>query len=303
MPLSIREAEGQRRWSGFVEPEAGVALPCTVIRGMEPGKRLLVTAGVHGAEYSSIEAARRLTRHSWDGLRGELHILPVVSIEAFWKHLAFMSPLDGKNLNRVFPGDAKGSASERRAAWLTEAMTGMDAYIDLHCGDMTETLIPFAVFPDDPRATEMALASGLPYAVKSGAKGHSYAAALSVGVPGLILESGGNGLWTEESVGLLVAGVERIMRRLGMLPAAAGAPEPPAPTLCRMATTAAPAAGYWHPAVALGMPVEIGTRLGTLYELTGAGERAVLAETAGFVLYHSTSLAISAGEALVGVAI
>src|SRR5215831_7270092 len=118
MPLSIREAEGQRRWSGFVEPEAGVSLPCTIIRGRSPGKRLLVTAGVHGAEYSSIEAARRLTRLDPDEIAGELVVLPVVSIEAFWKHLAFTSPIDNKNLNRVFPGDPKGTASDRRAAWL-----------------------------------------------------------------------------------------------------------------------------------------------------------------------------------------
>src|SRR5438477_10584529 len=106
MPLIVPQSEGQRPWSGMVEPEPGVALPCTIIRGGRPGKRLLVTAGVHGAEYSSIEAARRLTRLSPDEIAGELVVLPVVSIEAFWKHLAFVSPLDGKNLNRVFPGDA-----------------------------------------------------------------------------------------------------------------------------------------------------------------------------------------------------
>ena len=75
MPLHVPASEGQRRWTGTVEPEPGLALPCTIIRGRAPGPKLLVTAGVHGAEYSSIEAARRLTALSSESIVGELTIL------------------------------------------------------------------------------------------------------------------------------------------------------------------------------------------------------------------------------------
>ncbi len=68
MPLHVPASTGQRRWTGTVEPEPGLALPCTIIRGRLPGPKLLVTAGVHGAEYSSIEAARRLTALSPDSI-------------------------------------------------------------------------------------------------------------------------------------------------------------------------------------------------------------------------------------------
>ena len=304
MSLHIAESTGQRRWSGYVEPEKGVSLPCTVIRGRSPGPKLIVSAGVHGAEYSSIEAARRLCAMSPDDIVGELVILPIVNIEAFFKHLAFFHPLDNKNINRVFPGNPDGTPAERRAAWLTGAIKGMDAYIDLHCGDMTETLIPFSVLPkDDERSTAMALASGLPYAVKSAATGHSYDAAIAVGVPGLILESGGNGLWTEDSVALLENGVKRIMAHLGMLSNTARTvpPSPKKPELCSMAGSAAPVAGFWHPTIKLGDEVKPGDRLGTLHDLSGEGKRDILAERGGMVLYHSTSLAISQGEALVGI--
>jgi len=149
MPLHVPASEGQRRWTGTVEPEPGLALPCTIIRGRAPGPKLLVTAGVHGAEYSSIEAARRLTALSPESILGELTILPVLNIKAFWAHLPYVNPLDGKNINRVFPGDAKGSASERLAAWVVNsAMSGMDGYVDLHCGDIIEALLPFAIFRD-----------------------------------------------------------------------------------------------------------------------------------------------------------
>jgi len=304
MPIHVAASAGQNHWSGYVEPQPGLALPCTIIRGRRKGPKLLVTAGVHGAEYSSIEAARRLTALSPESILGELTILPVLNIKAFWAHLPYVNPLDGKNINRVFPGDAKGSASERLAAWVVNsAMSGMDGYVDLHCGDIIEALLPFAIFRDgDARSEELAAASGLSYVVRSSAGGHSYGAATAMGIPGVLLESGGNGLWSEDSVGLLVTGVERMLAKLGMLPDAARATTP-AQRICRMAVTMAPASGFWHPAVSPGVTVERGATLGVIHDLVGSGQRTILADHAGPVLYHVTSLAISEGEPLVGVAI
>jgi predicted deacylase len=304
MPLHVPASAGQNRWSGYVEPEAGLALPCTILRGRRKGPKLLVTAGVHGAEYSAIEAARRLTALDPDRLSGELTILPVINIKAFWSHQPYINPLDGKNINRVFPGDPKGTASDRLAAWLVQtAMTGMDCYVDLHCGDIIEALLPFAIYPDgDERSGELAKASGFSYVVRSGASGHSYGAATKIGVPGVLLESGGNGLWSEDSVGLLETGVELIMAKLGMLSDARGGTKA-APRVCQMAVTKAPVSGFWHPAVTPGANVERGAAVGTIHDLVGSGKRTILAEHSGPILYHVTSLAISEGEPLVGIAI
>jgi predicted deacylase len=304
MPLHVPASAGQKTWSGYVEPEPGLALPCTIIRGNRPGPKLLVTAGVHGAEYSAIEAGRRLTTLDPDRLSGEIAILPIVNIKAFWSHQPYINPLDGKNINRVFPGDANGTASDRLAAWLVQtAMTGMDCYVDLHCGDIIEALLPFAIFPDgDARSGELAMASGFSYVVKSSASGHSYGAATKIGVPGVLLESGGNGLWSEDSVALLETGVELIMAKLGMLSHVSPAPKS-APRICRMAVTKAPVSGFWHPGVTPGATVERGATVGIIHDLVGAGKRTIVAEHSGPILYHVTSLAISEGEPLLGIAI
>jgi uncharacterized protein len=304
MPLDIPASTGQRHWSGYVEPPSGPALPCTIIRGHASGKKLLVTAGIHGAEYSAIEAARRLTQLAPDDLVGEITILPIVNIGAFWNHQPYVNPLDGKNINRVFPGKTDGSPSEQLAAWLVgTAMTGMDAYVDLHCGDIIEALLPFAIFAaHDGRSGELAMASGLPFVVRSAGVGHSYGAATELGIPGVLLESGGNGLWTEESVGLLENGVKGIMGKLGMLPAR-NASVTPAPRVCRMEVTKAPVSGFWHPAVSPAATVERGATLGVIHDLVGPGKRVIVAEQSGPVLYHVTSLAITEGEPLVGIAV
>ena len=237
-------------------------------------------------------------------LTGELTILPIVNIKAFWSHQVYINPLDGKNINRVFPGDANGTASDRLAAWLVQnAMTGMDCYVDLHCGDIIEALLPFAIFLDgDARSGELATASGFSHVVRSSSIGHSYGAATRMGIPGVLLESGGNGLWSEDTVEPLVSGVERIMAKLGMLSDASAAPKP-APRLCRMAVTKAPVSGFWHPAVTPGANVERGAAVGVIHDLVGTGKRTIAAEHSGPILYHVTSLAISEGEPLVGIAI
>jgi predicted deacylase len=73
----------------------------TVVTGARPGPALLVTAGVHGAEYPGIQAAIELGRAVDPAeLRGTLAIVPVVNIDAFWQRAMFVCPADGKNLNR-----------------------------------------------------------------------------------------------------------------------------------------------------------------------------------------------------------
>ncbi len=304
MAIEPAAAAGKPSWTGYVEPEPGVKLPCTVIRGRGPGPKLLVTAGVHGAEYASIEAARRLTQLASDAFVGELTILPIINVGAFFQHRAFRNPSDEKNINRVFPGDPKGSASDRLAHWLvTTAMAGIDGYVDLHGGDIVEALIPFSIFPDgNRRSRELAIASGLPFAVKSVKRGHSYGAAADLGIPAVLLESGQNGLLTEETVGLLETAMKGIMAELGMM-AKTNRPGAKDPTLCRMEVAMAPDAGYWHAQTKTGLVVEKGARVGIIRDLVGLWEKPILAEHSGPVLYHLSSLAVNKGQALIGIAV
>ena len=304
MAIEPAAASGKASWTGYVEPEPGQKLPCTIIRGREPGPKLLVTAGVHGAEYSSIEAARRLTRREPGSFAGTLTILPIVNIGAFFQHRAFRNPSDDKNVNRVFPGDPNGTASDRLAHWLvTTAMAGQDGYVDLHGGDIVEALIPFSIYPEaSKRSRDLALASGLSFAAASTKRGHSYGAAAEIGVPGVLLEAGQNGLLTEENIQLLERGVEGIMAELGMTPKA-NVKRAAEPRLCRMEVAMAPEAGYWHVFTKPGATVSKGERVGVIRDLVGEWEKPILADHSGPVLYHLTSLAVSKGQALIGIAV
>lgn len=138
------------------------SVPVTVIsRGK--GKTLLVTAGVHSAEYVGIEAANEicdeLVPEDLKGSIGRVIIAPLVNISGFSHRTMSMVYEDDKNLNREFPGRIDGSVADRFCYTVTkELIKRADFYIDLHCGDGYEKLIPYVYFvgKGDPDAIKTA---------------------------------------------------------------------------------------------------------------------------------------------------
>ena len=186
-------------------------LPVFLINGAHDGPVLAITGGIHGAEYASIEAALRLA-HSLDPakLHGRVMVLPVVSMQAYKSRSIYIVPMDGKNLNRQFPGDAEGTASEQLAYWLTfNVFKQANYYVDLHCGDLNEALVPFTVFQKagdkttNEKSLELARAFGIKYLVGSDIKGSTISAAAALGIPGILAESGGQGIWAPHHIQVL----------------------------------------------------------------------------------------------------
>ena len=183
-------------------------LPIFLINGAYDGPVLVITGGIHGAEYASIEAALRLA-HSLDPvkLHGCVIVLPVVSMQAFKSRSIYIVPMDGKNLNRQFPGDVEGTASEQLAYWLTfNVFKQANYYVDLHGGDLNEALVPFIVFQKtgdkttNAKSLELARSFGIKYLVGSDIKGSTISAAATLGIPGIMAESGGQGIWEQHHI-------------------------------------------------------------------------------------------------------
>src|SRR5215813_4526057 len=103
--------------TGFLDvPGTPTRMPVTLVRGVAAGPVLCVTAGVHGGEYPGIEAAIRTA--AWldpKDVGGTVIIVHIVNLPAFHGRNIYVCPLDGKNPNRVFPGNPKGTVSERLA--------------------------------------------------------------------------------------------------------------------------------------------------------------------------------------------
>ena len=118
--------------------------------GNQPGKTLVVTAGVHGDEYVGIQAVRELLRQLSPGeLSGQVIFVPVVNAGGFFAG-TYRVPEDGENLNRCFPG-VKGETYTWNMASVLEAALypQADFLLDLHGGGIYETMEPLAFFPVD----------------------------------------------------------------------------------------------------------------------------------------------------------
>src|SRR5579862_876489 len=129
-------------------PYGKLELPLRIITGTKDGPTLAITAGIHGSEYCPIVAAYKLANEIQPSqLRGTLAIIPLANRAAFESRTRATSPIDGVNLNRAFPGKPDGSVSYQIAhAVFNELILKSDAYIDMHGGDLMESLIPYAVF-------------------------------------------------------------------------------------------------------------------------------------------------------------
>lgn len=307
----VRAAPGTRA-TGYVELDAGgstVAIPIVLVNGTRPGPRVAVTAGLHGCEYVSIAALRQVA----NGLdpadvSGCLVAVLLANPAAFAARSIYLNPLDARNLNRAFPGHPMGTASERIADWIVrEVMTGSDAFVDMHCGDMNEALVPFTKIEEtgdpaiDDVARAMAAAYGLDYVVVGLLPGSATMAATALGIPAVVGEVGGQGLWPAADVARHADGFRRVLAAVGLRSSAG---DPPAPATRRFGSDIwlrSDVSGYWHLSVRPGDAVRAGQPVGEVQDPFGAVLQAVTAPADGTILFVVSSLAMNAGDPLLAI--
>lgn len=286
-----------------VDDDMSHPIPFVVIRSDVPGAVLTVTGGVHASEYTGIEAVVRLSRGDKALRSGTLIVIPVVNMAGYKKRSVSENPVDGKNLNRLFPGRPDGSASERLAhALFSNVVSISDAYIDVHSGDIGEALTPFTFFDATNDASRLlAAVFGLPYLVGATRDGFSCLAGSSVGVPSILVEAGHSGRVDEGCVQMLVDGIERVMAHLGILGEAS--PAPRYPKELQLKTLTSEMDGLWYPQIEAGSRVSRGAAVGRLDSLLGDGGYVPLAKDAGVVLFFVNTLAINKGDVVCAVGV
>lgn len=307
---SLSAARGQKSSGTQVLKLQGqtTELPLFLVNGRSDGPTLVVTGGIHGAEYASIEAALRLGRSLLpDALHGRVIIVPVVDMPAFKARSIYICPIDGKNPNRFFPGNPNGTAAEQLDDWLFQnVMKQGSYYVDLHGGDLNEALVPFTLYQKfgnekvDAMSLEMAKVFGIRYLVSSEVKGSTTSAAASVGIPGILAESGGQGVWREEHIAAHTNGLNRLMRYLGMLDGPK--PEPlPTQIMNQFVWMRSEHDGYYYSKVDVGATVRKGQDLGHVADFNGNVLQPVTAPVDGIVLFLVSTLAMNKDDPLLAV--
>jgi predicted deacylase len=288
--------------------EVSVPMPVIAVNGAGDGPRVAITGGIHGAEYVAIEAARRVGMSVVPAeLRGSLVVVPIANTISYHRRAIYTSGLDDQNLNRVFPGDPNGSPSEKLADWLFRTiMQPSSYYIDMHGGDMIEALVPFVLAPRcgdaavEEASLAMAKASGIPRVIRGEVAGSTCGATAAAGIPSILAEVGGQGVWRESEVEEHMASTLRVLRHLGVLPGEVG-PAPDQRVYDTFAWMRATADGLFHPLTHVGAVVEQGQPLGAVVDYFGRTVQPVNAITSGEVVFLVTSLAMNAGDPLLAI--
>ncbi|HLK68920.1 MAG TPA: M14 family metallopeptidase [Bryobacteraceae bacterium] len=212
--------------------DAGTQIPVTTIRGAQPGPVLGLIAGNHGYEYPPILALQRLPQLiDPAALSGTVILVHVANMPSFLGRTVYFSPVDGKNLNRVYPGRADGTVSERIAyAITTEVIEKADFVLDLHCGDANEWLRPYVYQTVTGRAVidkanaGLARAFGIDHILMDHGRPTDPArsvycstTAITRGKPAITVESGYLGTSDPECVLQILSGIMGVLYHLEMV--------------------------------------------------------------------------------------
>ena len=289
-------------WTGYLELGQGeFRLPAAVLHGTRPGKTMLITAGVHGGEYVGIQAAIELAQKlKIQKVAGTIIIVKVINVPAFERRNGSMGLTDGKNLNREFPGNPKGTEMER-LAWAVshELQPVADYYIDLHSGDDYEQLtsyVYYAGMADEKtfsQSRRMAEQVDVPYMVRSNvASGGAYNYAASQGIPSILIEWGGMGAWTSEEVRSTRRDVRNILCHLGIYQGKKDYRTYYPLDVTDICYQDASRDGLWYPFKKPGDMIREGEILGEVRDYEGGLLELSVAEYDGVILYQTGTLQV-----------
>jgi predicted deacylase len=275
-----------------------------VINGRKAGPVMFVSAAIHGDELNGVEIIRRLLRQrSLGSLRGTLLAVPIVNVHGFLERSRYLP--DRRDLNRSFPGSAKGSIAARTAStFVREIVSKADCGIDLHTGALNRSNLPqVRANLDDEKTIELARIFGAPVIINSTVRDGSlreYAA--ESGFPILVYEAGEALRHDEVSIRAGLRGVKRVMRHLGMLPPVKASKAIVPVVADATAWVRAPESGIVSHKAELGKTVVEGQKLAIVSDPLGEAQELVRAPFDGIVIGRSTLPLAHEGEALFHIA-
>ena len=293
-----------------------IAIPIAVIRG-GPGPDVLLTAGNHGDEYEGQIALLKLMRElEASAVSGRVIIVPRLNLPAAAAGRR-TSPIDGGNLNRLFPGEPEGTATAQIAYFVDSVLLpATQVSLDIHSGGSSLEYLPcaFARVPEDANARarqqEALLAFGAPITMlvdKPQSNRTLSASALAHGHLHFSTEIGGGGGTRPHTQAIADGCVRRLLAHVGVL-----AEAPPATGTTRMMRVTGPShyvytpvRGLFEPDFTLGDVVQRGQSAGRIHfpEEPERAPREMAFEDAGVVVCRRVPSLVAPGDCLVHLAV
>jgi len=314
-------APAGQKATGYIEVPAGVdaasKIPVIVVNGARPGPVLAMVAGSHGTEYASIVALQKLAQAADPAqISGTLIIVPLVNLASFAQKVPHLNPIDGKNMNRFYPGKPDGTQTER-ASWAIgkQIVEKCDYLIDLHGGDLDENLRRYSYWgttgkeAQDAASRAMVLAFGLDHIilqdfktpVAAGGANPLTRFASSLGKPCVTAEAGHAGTTDAEDVDALIRGCWNVARHLKMLEGKVTPMEHPL-WLSRISVLSSELDGVFYPLVGPEAYVSQGMKIGYVTDYFGKKIWDATAPVAGVVVYIGALPSLKQGDTIADIA-
>ncbi|MDH3538770.1 MAG: succinylglutamate desuccinylase/aspartoacylase family protein [Acidimicrobiia bacterium] len=280
-----------------------VTLPILVLHGGHKGPTVWLSAAVHGDELCGVEIVRQVVQGlEPKSMSGTVIAVPVVNVHGFNTGDRYLP--DRRDLNRSFPGSARGSLAARIAHLLmTEVVSRSSVGLDLHTGSDHRTNLPqIRADLDDPFTLELTEAFGAPIAVHSRIRDGSLRQAATEAGATVLLYEGGEALrFDPAAIATGRDGVRRILAKLGIT----GAADPmPGPTLLsrRSRWLRAPRSGILHLEAGLGARVTRGQTIATIFDPFGKRIGRLTPRNDGLIIGHTQHPLVNQGDAVAHVA-
>jgi hypothetical protein len=279
-----------------------ILVPVIVERAKEDGPTVLLMAGLHGDEINGIEIVRRFLRKKLHKpTKGTIICLPVFNIFGFLNVKRELP--DGRDLNRSFPGSAKGSlASQFAYHFMKEIAPHCDYIIDFHTGASQRNNFPqIRCVMSDPESMELARVFNPPFIINSSLIGKTIRESMIKMKKKILLFEGGMANSIEEMVveeGL--NGTKRLIAHLGMRNYKIDTSKEREPVVLKESRwLRAPNSGMFQALVKNGAQVDRGTILAVVTDPYGNFEKKIKSPISGYVICANESPVVFKGDAII----
>jgi len=279
------------------------SLPVKVINGRSAGPNIWLSAAIHGDELNGIQIIRRVIKDlDAKNLRGAVIAVPIVNPLGFINESRYLP--DRRDLNRSFPGSARGSTASRLAhLFMEQVVDHCTVGIDLHTASNHRINHPqIRANLDDATTLKLARAFGAPISIHARVRdGSLRQAAAERGKTTLLFEAGQAHRFDEDAVEAGVVGTMRTLRAMGMIDARLPRPGPTR-LIRRTRWVRARRGGIADLEVRLGEKVVRGQRVALISDAFGMRPTHVNATESGWVIALSLRPLVNSGDSLVHIA-
>ena len=280
-----------------------VALPVIVLHGRSDGPAVWLNAAVHGDELCGVEIIRRvLAQVAPSSMAGTLIAVPIVNVHGFNNGDRYLP--DRRDLNRSFPGSARGSLASRIAhLMMTEVVGRCTVGIDLHtASDHRINLPQIRADLDDTTTRGLADVFGAPITMHSRTRDGSLRhAATDAGATVLLYEGGEALRFDRRPIEMGTAGVLRVLAEVGTIERAPPSSHDTVHTRSSRWVRATNS-GILHLEIELGSHIDEGAPIATIYDPFGKRRGRIASPIDGIVIGHTQHPLVNRGDAIAHIA-